>query len=132
MSLESIMLEYFISKMNKNNSIKDEVFITKIKELDIEDEKARDILLNIDDEWTKEEINIENKKKARLIQFIGFFLFSLGIFLSVFTFIFYETISFLFIGFILGGILSYFKSKNVHSEVNKKRQLRKLVIKRWN
>ena len=131
MGLEHIMLEYFIYKMNKNNSRNDELFINKIMEIGYNNELAKDIFLNMDDEWTKEQLNIENEKKARLIQYGGIFLFSMGIFLSIFTFIFNKHISILFIGFILGGILSYFKSKTILSDINKKRKLRKLVVKSW-
>jgi uncharacterized membrane protein len=132
MNLEHIMLEYFISKMDKNNSIENEIFINKIIVLGNKKEKANDIFLNIDNEWTKEQLNIENEKRARLIQYGGVLLFSLGIFLSIFTFIYNKHFNILFFGLILGGILSYNKSKNISTEVNKKRQLRKLVVKRWN
>ena len=128
-SLLNIAYDYFSDKKSKNFK-SDEFYINEIKLLGFDDELAKNIFIKIDDEWTLEEHNIFAESKVKKFKVIGLLAILLGLFLSIYSIFYIQSISIYFYGAILGGIISYFYSGTIMAEINKNRKVQQLEINR--
>lgn len=129
-SIINIVQDYL--ELRKTNILKDDGFLLRLKNIGLTNEKAIEILLKMDDEWTLEQIVILKIKEAKQKYLIGIsitlllLIFSI---LSFFGFLFEGKIQ--LIAFSLGTLTSGLYGKSKLRSIETIEKNRKLIWQSW-
>lgn len=129
-SIINIVQDYL--EFRKTNILKDDEFLLRLKNIGLTNEKAIEILLKMDDEWTLEQIVILKIKEAKQKYLIGIsitlllLIFSI---LSFFGFLFEGKIQ--LIAFSLGTLTSGLYGKSKLRSIETIEKNRKLIWQSW-
>lgn len=129
-SIINIVQDYL--ELRKTNILKDDEFLLRLKNIDLTNEKAIEILLKMDDEWTLEQIVILKIKEAKQKYLIGISITLLLLIFSILSFF-----GFLFEGkiqlivFSLGTLTSGIYGKSKLRSIQTIKKNRKLIWQSW-
>lgn len=129
----ALVEEFFESR--KSKILKPEsYYLKKLTQLGVSNEKAKDIFLKIDDEWTTYSHTLLKLKNAKMIKYSGI---GISIFAALITLLSYLGVLFkgdfyiIFYGSFVSGILMIIKGNSIVNEMNSELEKRKFEWKSW-
>lgn len=125
------IVEDYLENRRLKTGITDLNFRNRLEKLGLEKEKIGDLILKMDDEWTKEQYLHLELKKAKMKVKSGYVMFVLGLFIFFISFSYNQSVKVLPIGVIVSGIVFSSWAKTEISRMENILRLRKIEWKSW-
>ena len=128
-----IVEEYLVAKKRKEFQA-NSYYIDKLLKFGFSKEKAKDVFLKMDDEWTQESLAMLKLKNLRLTMAFGYSIGFLAIIVSIFSFfgiILNGQFKIFFYGAIASGLVTGIMSQGNISKIKHELSLRKYKWKNW-
>ena len=126
------IVEDYLENRKLKTGLTDLNFQNRLEKLGLEKEKISDLILKMDDEWTKEQyVRLELGKSKKGVCF-GYSAAVIGVLIIVISYFVYEVrIVVITYGAVFSGIVSVYWNRTKALRINKKLELRKIEWKSW-
>ena len=128
------IVEEYLEERRNSQTFSEAQYKQKLLELHIPEDKADDILLRMDDEWTREKLLRHSLKRVQTSLTVSYSIAILGLIMTVLSFfdVYYGgNVYFLFYGAIAVGIIGAIRSRSIISGIRHELQYRKYEWKNW-
>jgi hypothetical protein len=126
------IVEDYLENRKLKTGLTDLNFRNRLEKLGLEKEKISDLILKMDDEWTKEQYAYLELRKSKKGVFFGYSAAIIGLLIIVISYFAYEgRIVVIMYGAVFSGILSVYWNRAKTFGINKKLELRKIEWKSW-